>query len=80
MIRFEQIQNLKDQGLYDGLVKSGIISTSVNYWFEIYNFYKTKLTVYSELSNTKTLAYQETEDAFGCSEDTVRRSIKYMES
>jgi len=76
----EQIRDLKRRGLYDSLVKKGVISLSVNYWFEIYNYYQTRLTVNAEFSNAKTRSFEETEEAFDCSEMTIRRSIKFMES
>ena len=76
----EQINDLKRMGLYDSLVKKGVISLSVNYWFEIYNYYKTRLTVNAEFDNSITRSIQETEEAFNCSEMTIRRSIKLMES
>lgn len=80
MLAAEQISNLKNQGLYDGLVKAGIISVSINYWYEIYNYYQTRLTVNAEFDNSKTRSFEETEEAFDCSEMTIRRSIKFMET
>jgi len=76
----EELQNLKDVGLYDRLMKKGIISLSVNLALEIHNFFQVQLIVNQEFSDPKFRSYQDTQLAFNCSEMTVRRSIKLMNS
>jgi len=80
MTVLELINNLKAKDLYSDSVKKGIISTSINYQYEMYNYYQTRLTVNAEFCNSKTRSFEETEEAFDCSEMTIRRSIKFMES
>jgi hypothetical protein len=77
---FEELQNLKEVGLYDRLMKKGIISLSVNLSLEIHNYFNTRMIVNQEFSNKKFRSYEETMEAFNCSEMTVRRSIKLMNS
>jgi len=76
----EHITELKDLELYKPLMKKGLISLSINYWYEIYQYYQTRLIVNNEFENSKMLSYEETEESFNCSETTIRRAIKYMES
>jgi len=71
----QQIKYLKDLGVYNDLVKVGVIPIKVNYFFEIYNYYNVRLVV------NKGLVMQsltDTSDAFKCSESTVKRAIKMM--
>jgi len=77
---FDELQNLKQSGLYERLMKKGIISLSVNLALEIHNYFKVQLIVNEEYSDTKFRSYQDTQIAFNCSEMTVRRSIKLMQS
>ncbi len=71
----QQIKYLKDLGVYNDLVKVGVIPIKVNYFFEIYNYYNVRLVV------NKGLVMQSLTDtsmAFKCSESTVKRAIKMM--
>ena len=79
MTVLNQLENLKELNLYSDLVRKGIIPVSVNSSFEIYNYFKTRLTVNAEFSDQKSRAYLETSEEFNCSEMTVRRAIKFME-
>ena len=73
-----QLEKLKELNLYSDLVKKGIVPVSVNSSFEIYNYFKTRLTVNKEFSDCKSRAYLETSEEFNCSEMTVRRAITFM--
>ena len=75
---FEELQNLKNVGLYGRLMKKGIISLSVNLQFEIHNYFQVQLITNQEHSDSKSRAYQETEAAFNCCEMTVRRANTAM--
>lgn len=72
----QQIQYLKDLGVYNDLVKVGVIPIKVNYFFEIFNYYNVRLVVNNGL---KMQSLTDTSDAFKCSESTVKRAIKIMQ-
>jgi hypothetical protein len=74
-----QLNKLKELNLYSDLVKKGIVPVSVNSSFEIYNYFKIRLTVNKEHSDSKSRAYTETSEEFNCSEMTVRRAVVFME-
>lgn len=71
----QQIQYLKDLGVYNDLVKVGVIPIKVNYFFEMYNYYNVRLVVNGGL---KMQSLTDTSEAFKCSESTVKRAIKLM--
>lgn len=72
----QQIQYLKDLGVYNDLVKVGVIPIKVNYFFEMFNYYNVRLVVNNGL---KMQSLTDTSDAFKCSESTVKRAIKLMQ-
>ena len=72
----QQIQYLKDLGVYNDLVKVGVIPIKVNYFFEIYNYYNVRIIV----NDGKIMqSLTDTSMAFKCSESTVKRAIKLMQ-
>lgn len=71
----QQIQYLKELGVYNDLVKVGVIPIKVNYFFEMYNYYNVRLVVNNGL---KMQSLTDTSMAFKCSESTVKRAIKLM--
>lgn len=71
----QQIQYLKDLGVYNDLVKVGVIPIKVNYFFEMFNYYNVRLVVNNGL---KMQSLTDTSMAFKCSESTVKRAIKIM--
>jgi len=73
-----QLNKLKELDLYSDLVKSGIISISVNCWLEMYNHFEIQLIIFKEYEDQKSRAYLETSEAFKVSEMTVRRAVKFM--
>tara|TARA_R110000851_G_scaffold303680_1_gene461323 strand:+ start:339 stop:578 length:240 start_codon:yes stop_codon:yes gene_type:complete len=79
-MNYDQLTKLKELNLYSGLLKGGIIPLSVNASFEIYNYFQIRLIVNKSFSDVKTLSYLETSERFNCSEMTIRRAIKFMES
>lgn len=71
----QQIQYLKELGVYNDLVKVGVIPIKVNYFFEMFNYYNVRLVVNNGL---KMQSLTDTSEAFKCSESTVKRAIKLM--
>lgn len=71
----QQIQYLKDLGVYNDLVNVGVIPIKVNYFFEIFKYYNVRLVVNNGL---KMQSLTDTSEAFKCSESTVKRAIKLM--
>lgn len=71
----QKIQYLKDLGVYNDLVKVGVIPIKVNYFFEMFNYYNVRLVVNNGL---KMQSLTDTSMAFKCSESTVKRAIKIM--
>lgn len=71
----QQIQYLKDLGVYNDLVKVGVIPIKVNYFFEMFTYYNVRLVVNNGL---KMQSLTDTSMAFKCSESTVKRAIKMM--
>lgn len=71
----QQIQYLKELGVYNDLVKVGVIPIKVNYFFEIFKYYNVRLVVNNGL---KMQSLTDTSEAFKCSESTVKRAIKLM--
>lgn len=78
MTRKDQINKLKDSGLYPGLVNSGIIPIKVNFYSEVYDYYSIRLIVNKDFSDTIIRSKTETSETFRCSEITVHRAVKYM--
>lgn len=72
----QQIQYLKDLGVYNDLVNVGVIPIKVNYFFEMFNYYNVRLVVNNGL---KMQSLTDTSMAFKCSESTVKRAIKLMQ-
>jgi len=86
-MRLEVINKLKETpgttegaNLYDEAVKEGIISISVNCWFEMFNYFKTRIIVNKEYNDCRARAYTETSESFNVSEMTIRRAVNYMKS
>jgi hypothetical protein len=79
MTVLKQLNKLKELNLYSDLVKKGIVPVSVNSSFEIYNYFKIRLTVNEEFSDCKSRSYTEASEEFNCCEMTVRRAVNFME-
>jgi DNA invertase Pin-like site-specific DNA recombinase len=74
----EDLNKLKEMGLYSRLLKNGVIPIKVNYYLEIYNYYSIRLIINDGLNDTKVQSKIDTSIAFKCSEMTVHRAIKYI--
>jgi hypothetical protein len=65
MVKYNLINKLKEQGLFDSCISSGIISYNYANWTDLYEFYKHQLTVEPSkmqcITNTATkFSYSET--------------------
>ena len=74
----DKIKKLKETGLYPCLVKGGVISLTVNVYFEMYERYQVRLKVNQNLKNCIMQSITDVADEFKYSERTVRKAIDFM--
>jgi len=74
----DKIEKLKETGLYPCLVKGGVIPIKVNFYFELYEHYKTRLAVNQSLRNARMQSLMDTSEDFKCCETTVSKAIRFM--
>ena len=73
MVRFEVLQNLN--GKFDVLIGLGVIPIQISNWMSIYKHY-----LKERENHGKMQSYCNTSERFRCSENTVRNTVKWMES
>lgn len=74
----EDLNTLKETGIYARLVKSGVIPLKVNYYYEMNTLYNTKLILNASMKNCIMQSITDVAVSFNCSENSVRNAIKFM--
>lgn len=78
-MRLDAIDKIKETGLFPCLVKEGIISFKVNYYSDVYYYFKIRMVANDKEKNKKMQSITETSDAFKCCERSVWNAIYFME-
>lgn len=80
MTVIEDLNTLEKQGIYDRLVKKGVIPLKVNQYLEMYNYYNKMLVKHKKEKSAKIMATKDTCAEFQCCRMTVDRAIKFIEA